>query len=96
LIRGLGLLPYSNCVHYDAEQARRAEYHRFVADGMLPGYAVDDGVALHFLGTSLERVVSSREHGHAYRVEPAGAGEVLETRLESARLDAGSRVQVAA
>jgi peptidase E len=96
LIRGLGLLPYSNCVHYDAEQARRAEYHRFVADGMMPGYAVDDGVALHFLGTSLERVVSSREHGHAYRVEPAGAGEVLETRLESARLDAGSRVQVAA
>ena len=29
-IRGLGLLPYSNCVHYDAEPARRAEYHRFV------------------------------------------------------------------
>jgi hypothetical protein len=39
-VRGLGLLPYSNCVHYDAEPARRAEYHRFVGDGMRPGFAV--------------------------------------------------------
>ena len=36
-VRGLGLLPYSNCVHYDAEPARRAEYHRAVADGMRAG-----------------------------------------------------------
>ena len=27
---------------------RRAEYHRFVGDGMRPGFAADDGVALHF------------------------------------------------
>jgi dipeptidase E len=36
-VQGLGLLPYSNCVHYDAEPARRAEYHRFVGDGMHSG-----------------------------------------------------------
>src|SRR5690349_6284704 len=47
-VRGLGLLPFSNCVHYDAEPERRAEYRRFVGDGMLPGYAADDGAALHF------------------------------------------------
>ena len=41
-VRGLGLLPYSNCVHYDAEPARRAEYHRFVGDGMRPGYAAEE------------------------------------------------------
>jgi dipeptidase E len=80
MVRGLGLLPYSNCVHYDAEPARHAEYHRFVADGMRPGYAVDDGVALHFRGTSLERVVSSRADGGAYLVEPCG-DRVRETRL---------------
>ena len=50
-VRGLGLLPYSNCVHYDAEPARRAEYRRFVADGMLAGFAAEDGVALHFRET---------------------------------------------
>ena len=75
-VRGLGLLPYSNCVHYDAEPARRAEYHRFVGDGMRPGFAAEDGVALHFRRTQLERVVSSRPGGRAYRVEPAGAGVV--------------------
>jgi dipeptidase E len=70
-VRGLGLLPYSNCVHYDAEPARRTEYHRFVREGMRAGYAADDGVALHFRGTLLERAVSSRADGRAYRVEPA-------------------------
>jgi len=80
-VRGLGLLPYSNCVHYDAEPARRAEYHRFVAAGMRPGFAADDGVALHFRDTLLERAVSSRPDGRAYRVEPA-SDSVLEVPLE--------------
>ena len=47
-VRGLGLLPYSNCVHYDAEPARRLEYHSLVGEGMRPGFAAEDGVALHF------------------------------------------------
>ena len=47
-VRGLGLLPYSNCVHYDAEPERRAEYHRFVGDGMRPGFAAEDGVGPAF------------------------------------------------
>jgi dipeptidase E len=85
-VRGLGLLPYSNCVHYDAEPARRAEYHRFVGDGMAGGFAVEDGVGLHFVGTQLKRVVSSRPGGCAYLVEPACDGAVHETRLEAARL----------
>ena len=36
---------------------------------MRPGFAVDDGVALHFRNTHLERVVSSRADGSAYHVE---------------------------
>jgi peptidase E len=85
-VRGLGLLPYSNCVHYDAEPARRAEYHRFVAAGMRPGFAADDGVALHFRGTLLERAVSSRRKARAYRVEPARES-VVEVPLEVTYLD---------
>src|SRR6202165_3322767 len=57
-IHGLGLLPYSNCVHYDAEPDRRSEYHTLVASGMRAGYAVEDRVALHFRGTRLKQVVS--------------------------------------
>jgi dipeptidase E len=89
-VRGLGLLPYSNCVHYDAEPARRAEYHRFVGDGMRSGFAVEDRVALHFRGADLERVVSSRPDGRAFLVEPAGDG-VAETRIDAEQLD-GARL----
>jgi dipeptidase E len=85
-VRGLGLLPYSNCVHYDAEPERRAEYHRLVGDGMRPGFAAEDGVALHFRDTRLEQVVSSRRDGRAYRVEPVG-DTVVETPLEVSRID---------
>ncbi len=86
-VRGLSLLPYSNCVHYDAEPARRVEYHRFVGDGMCPGFAADDGVALHFRGTLLERVLSSRPNGLAYRVEPVGRS-VVEFPLDVSHLGA--------
>jgi dipeptidase E len=84
-VRGLGLLPYSNCVHYDAEPARRAEYHRFVADGMRAGFAADDGVALHFRGRRLKRVVSSRAGARAYRVAHR-AGGIVETPLDVCHL----------
>lgn len=80
-VSGLGLLPYSNCVHYDAEPARRVEYHALVEDGMRAGYAADDGVALHFKGTQLDRVVSSRERGGAFHVRRSG-NQVRETALE--------------
>jgi dipeptidase E len=79
-VRGLGMLPFSNCVHYTNEPARRGEYHRFVGDGMRPGFAADDGAALHFRGEELHRVVASRPHARAYRVEPVD-DEVSETPL---------------
>lgn len=80
VVRGLGLLPHSNCVHYDGEPARREEYRRFVGDGVRPGYAADDGAALHFVGRDLRQVVSSRPRSRAFRVEPVD-GEVVEQPL---------------
>lgn len=77
---GLGLLPFSNCVHYDAEPERAEQYRRMVADGaMMPGYGVPDGVALHFAGSELEAVVSSRAGSCAYRVD-AGSEQRIEAR----------------
>jgi dipeptidase E len=81
-IHGLGLLPYSNCVHYDAEPERRTEYHSLVAGGMRAGFAVEDRAALHFRGTRLKHVVSSRQGACAYRVQASARG-VRETRLEA-------------
>ncbi len=94
-VRGLGLLPYSNCVHYNAEPVRRSEYHSLVGEGMRPGFAVDDGVALHFQHTRLERVVSSRADGSAYHVERVG-NEVIEAALEVSYLGSGPLTAVPA
>ncbi len=69
----LGFLPGSNCPHYDSEEKRQPTYTRMVASGeMLPGYATDDGVAVHYVGTKLEKVISSRPNGRAFKVERDG------------------------
>ena len=81
-VSGLGLLPFSNCVHYDGEPVRRTEYRRFVGDGMAAGYAAEDGVALRFEHTALAEVVSSRPAARAYRVESMGA-DVAEIPIEA-------------
>jgi dipeptidase E len=80
-VRGLGLLPHSNCVHYDGEPERRVEFHAAVAGGMRAGFGVEDGAALHFRGTELDDVITSKPRAKAYRVE-AVAGEAVETLLE--------------
>jgi dipeptidase E len=76
----LGLLPGSACPHYDGEERRRPVYTRLVAEGLAPGVAADDDVALHYVGTDLQEVVSSRRGAAAYRVGP-DAERPLETRL---------------
>ena len=84
-IAGLGLLPFSNCVHYERDGTRRAAYHQAVAQGMRPGYAAEDGAALHFADTELVRVVSSRPQARGYRVDTVG-GRIVEIRLATAYL----------
>jgi dipeptidase E len=81
-VAGLGLLPFSNAVHYDSDPERRASYHRLMTEGMLDGYAAADGAALHFVGRDLERVVTSRPEARAYRVAWS-RGAVQETQLET-------------
>lgn len=82
LADGLGLIDATACPHYDGEDQRRPTYHRLIREGLLWGYAADDGAALHFRGTELVEVVSSRASAAAYRVELVG-GQVVETRLEA-------------
>jgi peptidase E len=76
----LGLLPGSACPHYDGEERRRPVYTQLVKDGLAPGIAADDDVGVHFVGTELRDVVTSREGATAYRVS-AGGEEPLAARL---------------
>jgi peptidase E len=79
-IEGLGFLPWSNTVHYSSEPKRRDAYHGWLNRGMRPGYAADDGAALHFVGEELAQVVASRPESRGYRVE-SHSGRVVTTRL---------------
>jgi peptidase E len=80
---GLGLLPYSNGVHYDTEEQRRPLFHKLVGDGTLPaGYATDDGVGLHYREREFVEAVSDAAGKAAYFVERSPQGTVTEQRIE--------------
>ncbi len=91
LTGGLGLLPGSNCPHYNV---RRDAYMGALRGGLAPGLAAEDGVALHFVDRRLAAVVASREDRRAYRVGVAG-DRVIEAPLRPVLLD-GSRAATVA
>ena len=88
--RGLGILPWSNTVHYDAERGRCDEFRRRLLEGMAPGFAVEDGAALHFQGDRLHRVVTSRAGARAFRMRCTG-GRVARKPLASTYLGGTER-----
>jgi peptidase E len=84
-VEGLGLLPFSNCVHYRPDDDHGRAYHELLKGGMRRGYAAQDGAALHFIGPELSRVVASRPEARGYRLE-ARDGLVEETSLPTTYL----------
>ncbi|MCC6415680.1 MAG: peptidase E [Opitutaceae bacterium] len=83
----LGWLRGSYSPHYNGEPARRPSYLQFVGDGtMLPGYAVEDGVGLHFVNEQFDRALTWRENKRAYRVTREGDA-ALEMPIEPVRLN---------
>ncbi len=83
LTGALGFLPFSNGVHYDAEEQRRPLYHQLIAEGTLPaGYATDNGVGLLYRGTDMVEAVAELAGRGAYYVCPSSDGRAQETRIE--------------
>jgi dipeptidase E len=79
---GLGLVAGSACPHYDGEAQRRPLYRALVAGGFPPGYAADEGAALHFHAAgALVEAVASRPAARAYRVERGSGGAADERPL---------------
>ena len=65
---------------------------RLLREGMRPGYAAEDGAALHFVGERLHKVVASRPDARAYRMRKLAAGRVARKALRSTYLGAGEPV----
>ena len=78
----LGIVEGSFCPHYDGEVNRRPTMHQMVREGKIkPGYASDDGAAVHFIDDQPSHAVSSRPFAKAYRVFRSG-DQVQETAVE--------------
>jgi dipeptidase E len=88
VVDGLGLLPYSNCVHFDCEREREGAFRRQLLEGMCAGYAAEDGAALHFAGERLAGVVTSRPEARAYRMRRTAGGRVERRALPARYLGA--------
>lgn len=69
----LGFLKGSCCPHYDGEAERRPTYLKMMDEGrVLPGLALEDGVAAHFVGTELKQIVTCRPEGGGFQVSRNG------------------------
>lgn len=79
----LGFLPFSNGVHYDADEQRRPLFQRLIAAGTLPaGYATDDGVGLVYRGADMVEAVAELIGAGAYHVRRDQSGAAEEKRIE--------------
>jgi dipeptidase E len=77
----LGFLPGSCCPHYDGEAQRRPSYHRLLANGeIFAGVAIEDWTGVHFKGSEIHRVISSKRGARAYSMR-AVHGSVQEVPL---------------
>ena len=65
---GLGLLPGTVVPHYSNEPERRPSYHKALMNGLNPGYAIDDGAAIHVVDGKLKTVLQSDTPSNAYFV----------------------------
>ncbi len=81
---GLGLVPFSNGVHYDSEEQRRPAFQSLIGDGTLPaGYATEDGTGVLYHGTRFVEALTETKDRAAYYVSRDPDGTVTEQRLDT-------------
>ncbi len=69
----LGFLEGSFCPHYDKRGELRTAYRKMISSNEIDaGYGVQDGVALHYIGTELKYIISSEADAKAYYVRKSG------------------------
>ena len=75
----LGFLPGSCCPHFDGEAQRRPSFHKLLASGEIAaGVAIEDWTGVHFIGSEIHKVITSKRGARAYtlRVVHASVQEV--------------------
>ncbi|MCA9858617.1 MAG: Type 1 glutamine amidotransferase-like domain-containing protein [Thermomicrobiales bacterium] len=77
-VKGLGILPFTGCPHYDGE-GRDQSFQTMIARNGGIGIAIDDCAAFEVEGDGY-RILSTREGAGAYRVERM-RGKVVQTSI---------------
>jgi peptidase E len=79
----LGFLPGSCCPHYDGEAQRRPSYHRLLTAGEISaGVAIEDWTGVHYIGTEIHKVITSKRGSRAYSMR-AVYGSIQEVPLQT-------------
>jgi peptidase E len=79
---GLGLLPFANSPHHDAEEQRRPAITTLLEKGVFREcYATDNGAALVFKGEELSEAVTELEGASAWQLLRGDDGAVVENAL---------------
>ncbi len=77
----MGFLKGSCCPHYSGEKDRRPSYHRMLnAKEILPGIAIDDEAAAHYVGGKLHAVITPNKNATA-RMASLVRGEIGEQMI---------------
>ncbi len=86
---GLGLVPFSNGVHYDSEPQRRPAFQAMIGAGTLAaGYATEDGTGLLYRGQRFVEAVTEQPGKQAFYVSRGPDGTVTEEPLDTRLLTA--------
>jgi peptidase E len=81
---GLGLVPFSNGVHYDSEEQRRPAFQSLIGNGTLAaGYATEDGTGVLYRGTEFVEAITEKAGKSAYYVSRGPDATVTEERLDT-------------
>ncbi len=78
VLPGLGWLAGSACPHYDGEVERRPAFVAMLAQGeIMPGIAIEDQVAVHYVDGVIKKVLCAVPGKKAYRVDHLGHHELM-------------------
>lgn len=81
-LNGLKLLKGSCCPHYDSEPERRPTFMAKVKNReVMPGIALEDGVAAHFVDGKLHNIFSENPDKKAYFVTESGEEALANTHV---------------
>ncbi|HWH79990.1 MAG TPA: peptidase E, partial [Candidatus Binatus sp.] len=86
----LGFLPGSCCPHFDGEAQRRPSYHKLLSAGEIAaGIAIEDWTGVHYIGSEIHRVITSKRGARAYSMRSVH-GSVQEVPLAAEFLSSDS------